>query len=222
MLTRMTQLWGLGPGWPLAASILLALVVVLFVSAAGRLAWIDAKTRLLPDRIMLPWAAVSGVLLLAACVCAGNLPSDFGWVAYAPSANEVFSPGSFTSHGAPGSAEWLDSLFEQRADLAAPLWGVWGLRVVAGGVLAWLFHFLLRAVSPSSLGFGDVKLAGVLGMHLGYVGWWPLLLGTLLAFTLAGLTALVLVLFRRVGWRDSIPFGPFMIAGAAVALVLPA
>jgi len=67
-----------------------------------------------------------------------------------------------------------------------------------------------------------VKLAGVLGMHLGYVGWWPLLLGTLLAFTLAGLTALVLVLSRRVGWRDSIPFGPFMIAGAAVALALPA
>ncbi|MDQ0707982.1 leader peptidase (prepilin peptidase)/N-methyltransferase [Arthrobacter woluwensis] len=222
MLTRMTQLWNLGAGWPLAASILLALVLLLFVYAAGRLAWIDAKTRLLPDRFMLPWAAVSGVLLLAACVCAGNLPIDFGWVAYAPSANEVFSPGGFTSHGAPGSAEWLHSLFEQRADLAAPLWGVWGLRVVAGGVLAWLFHFLLRAVSPPSLGFGDVKLAGVLGMHLGYVGWWPLLLGTLLAFTLAGLTALVLVLVRRVGWRDSIPFGPFMIAGAAVALALPA
>ncbi|MGO4454261.1 prepilin peptidase [Arthrobacter sp. RAF14] len=222
MLSRMNQLWGLGPGWPFAALVLLILVVLLFGFAAARLTWIDVKTHLLPDRIVLPWAVVSGVLLLAACVCAGNLPPDFGWVAYAPSADEVFSPGGFTSHGEPGSAEWLQSLFEQRADLAAPLWGVWGLRVLAGGALAFLFHFLLRTLSPASLGFGDVKLAGVLGMHLAYLGWWPLILGTLLAFTLAGLTALGLLLFRRLGWRDSIPFGPFMIAGAAVALVLPA
>jgi len=218
----MGQLWGWGSGWSLAAVVLLVLAALLFLLAGGRLAWIDAKTRLLPNRIVLPWAVASGILLLAAGVCAGNISQEIAWFAYAPLSNDVTGPGAFTAPGEPGSRDWLQAVQDQRHDLAAPLWGVWGLRVIAGGALSWLFYFLLRAISPASLGFGDVKLAGVLGMHLAYVGWGPLLLGTLLSFILAGLTVLGLLLLKRLGWKDSIPLGPFMIAGAAVALALPA
>ena len=61
----------------------------------------------------------------------------------------------------------------------AGVFGVPGLRVLAGGAALWLFYFLLHAVYPPGMGFGDVKLAGVLGMYLGFLGWghvWPGLL----------------------------------------------
>ena len=57
--------------------------------------------------------------------------------------------------GAPASAAVPDG--------GAGLFGVPGLRVVAGGAALWLFYFLLRAVYPPGMGFGDVKLAGRAG-----------------------------------------------------------
>ena len=71
-------------------------------------------------------------------------------------------------------------------------------------------------------GFGDVKLAGVLGMYLGYLSWGHLFAGTFLAFLLGGLWSLALLAARRGTLKSSIPFGPFMLAGAAAAMLLPA
>ncbi len=56
-------------------------------------------------------------------------------------------------------------------DGAARLFGLPGVRIPAGGAVLWLFYFILRMVYPPGMGFGDVKLAGVLGMYLGYLGW---------------------------------------------------
>jgi leader peptidase (prepilin peptidase)/N-methyltransferase len=95
-------------------------------------------------------------------------------------------------------------------------------RVVAGAVLLWLFYFVLRLVYPPGMGFGDVKLAGVLGMYLGYLGWGHLFAGTFLAFLLGGLWSIALLVARRGTLKSSIPFGPFMLAGAAAAMLLPA
>lgn len=96
------------------------------------------------------------------------------------------------------------------------------LRVVAGAAALWLFYFVLRLVYPPGMGFGDVKLAGVLGMYLGYLGWSHLFAGTFLAFLLGGLWSLALLATRRGSLKSDIPFGPFMLAGAAAAMLLPA
>lgn len=96
------------------------------------------------------------------------------------------------------------------------------LRVVAGAAVLWLFYFVLRLVYPPGMGFGDVKLAGVLGMYLGYLGWGHVFAGTFLAFLLGGLWSLGLLAARRGTLKSSIPFGPFMLAGAAAAMLLPA
>jgi leader peptidase (prepilin peptidase)/N-methyltransferase len=100
--------------------------------------------------------------------------------------------------------------------------GVPGLRVLAGGAVLWLFYFLLRALYPPGMGFGDVKLAGVLGMYLGFLGWTHVFAGTFTAFLFGGLWSLGLLAVRRGTLKSDIPFGPFMLAGAAAAmLVLP-
>lgn len=96
------------------------------------------------------------------------------------------------------------------------------LRVVAGAAALWLFYFVLRVAYPPGMGFGDVKLAGVLGMYLGYLGWQHLFAGTFLAFLLGGLWSLGLLATRRGSLKSDIPFGPFMLAGAAAAMLLPA
>jgi leader peptidase (prepilin peptidase)/N-methyltransferase len=105
----------------------------------------------------------------------------------------------------------------------AELFGVPGLRVVAGGAALWLFYFLLRAVYPPGMGFGDVKLAGVLGMYLGFLGWAHVFAGTFAAFLFGGLWSVALLVSRRGTLKSDIPFGPFMLAGtAATMLLLPA
>jgi len=106
--------------------------------------------------------------------------------------------------------------------LRAGLLGVPALRVVAGAAVLWLFYFVLRFAYPPGMGFGDVKLAGVLGMYLGYLGWSHLFAGTFLAFLLGGLWSVALLAARRGTLKSSIPFGPFMLAGTAAAMLLPA
>lgn len=102
----------------------------------------------------------------------------------------------------------------------AGVFGVPGLRVLAGGAALWLFYFLLHAVYPPGMGFGDVKLAGVLGMYLGFLGWGHVMAGTFAAFVLGGLWSLGLLAARRGNLQSAIPFGPFMLAGAAAAMLL--
>ncbi|WEO76793.1 prepilin peptidase [Cryobacterium sp. SO2] len=85
---------------------------------------------------------------------------------------------------------------------------------VLGLVFLWSLYFLLAVLSPGGMGFGDVKLAGLLGLYLGWLGWGPLVVGGLGAFLLGGVFAVVLLATRRVGRTGGIPFGPWMLAGA--------
>ncbi len=89
----------------------------------------------------------------------------------------------------------------------------------AMAVLAGVF-FLLVLASPAALGLGDVKLIGVLGLLLGWQGWRDVLAGTFLGFLLAAFAAVFLLATRRAGRRDTVPFGPFLLLGALVALLL--
>jgi leader peptidase (prepilin peptidase)/N-methyltransferase len=68
------------------------------------------------------------------------------------------------------------------------------------------------------MGLGDVKLAGVLGVFLGYLGWGPLAVGAFSAFLLGGLFGIALVITGRARKGSGIPFGPWMLAGAWVGI----
>lgn len=69
-------------------------------------------------------------------------------------------------------------------------------------------------------GFGDVKAAGTVGLVLGATSWHAVLAGTLYASLLAALWAVALLATRRASRRTQIPFGPFMMSGALLALLL--
>lgn len=93
------------------------------------------------------------------------------------------------------------------------------LRGLAGMAALFGFYFALALLHPAGMGFGDVKLAGVLGLYLGYLGWGPLVAGAFLGFLLGGVASAVLLLARRATRRSAIPFGPFMILGAFAAVL---
>lgn len=94
------------------------------------------------------------------------------------------------------------------------------LSMAGGAVVLWVAYFALRFIHPAGMGFGDVKLAGLLGLYLGFISWGHLLWGTFTAFLLGGLWGVVLLASRRGTLKSAIPFGPFMIAGAAAAMAL--
>ncbi|WP_246006126.1 prepilin peptidase [Georgenia muralis] len=109
-------------------------------------------------------------------------------------------------------------LFFGALTLAAALendWSRLGRAAAAGGLLL-VSYFILAWINPAGLGLGDVKLAGLLGGFLGWFGWPQVLMGTLAAFALVAVVSLILLALRRVGRKSEIPFGPWMIAGAAV------
>ena len=72
---------------------------------------------------------------------------------------------------------------------------------------------------PNGMGMGDVKLSGVLGLFLGYLGFGPLAVGVFAAFLLGGLAGILILLTRRGTRRTAIPFGPWMLAGAWLGIL---
>jgi leader peptidase (prepilin peptidase)/N-methyltransferase len=89
----------------------------------------------------------------------------------------------------------------------------WGW-LVAGGTF-----FALWFLYPRGMGYGDVRLSGLLGICLGYLGWAELLTGVYAGFVLGGVGGLLLS-FLRIVDRRSYPFGPFMLVGALVGVLL--
>lgn len=103
-------------------------------------------------------------------------------------------------------------------DLAAGDWSAL-LRAVVGAAILFAFYFVLLVVHPRGMGLGDVKLAGLLGLYLGWAGWSALVVGAFAAFLLGGVFAIALLVTGRAGRTSGIPFGPWMLVGAAVGLV---
>lgn len=93
-------------------------------------------------------------------------------------------------------------------------------RAAAGAGILFAFYLVLALISPRGMGMGDVKLAGVIGLVLGWVGWSALAVGSLAAFVLGGLFGLGLVVMRRARRTTGIPFGPWMLGGAWVGILL--
>ena len=95
-----------------------------------------------------------------------------------------------------------------------------GATAVVGGAALFLFYLVLALVSPAGMGMGDVKLAALVGLYAGYLGWTALAVAAFAGFLVGGLAALVGILARRATRTTAIPFGPCMLVGlwGAVAL----
>ncbi|GAA2216947.1 prepilin peptidase [Micromonospora olivasterospora] len=94
------------------------------------------------------------------------------------------------------------------------------LAPLAGAALSFAGYSLLALLPGSRLGFGDVKLAAVLGLPLGWLGWPTLLAGLALPHVLHGLAVLALLAARRVRRDTLLPLGPALLAGAWLAALL--
>jgi leader peptidase (prepilin peptidase)/N-methyltransferase len=93
------------------------------------------------------------------------------------------------------------------------------LRAVLAGLALFAAYFLLGFINPSGMGGGDIKLAGVLGMLLGMVGWSAVVVGGVAGFFIGAVGGLLLLIVGRAGRKTKIPFGPFMFAGCYVGLL---
>lgn len=112
----------------------------------------------------------------------------------------------------------LAALFGGSALLAGD--GEAAARAAAGAGILFSLYFLLAVISPRGMGMGDVKLAGVIGLVLGWVGWSALAVGALAAFLLGGIVGVVLIALGRARRSTGIPFGPWMLGGAWVGILL--
>ena len=100
------------------------------------------------------------------------------------------------------------------AMIAGDGWGAATRALIAAAVL-WI---VFEVISLFGMGGGDVKLAPLLGLCLGWLGWSWVAVGTFAAFLLGGLVGVTLLLLKVADRKSRIPFGPYMLAGAFLAV----
>jgi len=88
-----------------------------------------------------------------------------------------------------------------------------------GAVIMWVLMKTLEVLSRGDLGGGDVRLALLLGLYTGWLSLEHVAIAVVAGFAAAGLFALVLIVLRRAGRRTHIALGPFLIAGALLAVL---
>jgi leader peptidase (prepilin peptidase) / N-methyltransferase len=96
------------------------------------------------------------------------------------------------------------------------------LRAGIGAVGLFAFYFAVAYSYPAGMGFGDVKLAGIVGGVLGFLSYPALAVGAFAAFLIGAVVGLLTIAARRGTRKSALPFGPFMILGALLALFFSA
>ncbi|MEQ6900033.1 prepilin peptidase [Nocardioides sp. YIM 152588] len=93
------------------------------------------------------------------------------------------------------------------------------LRALLGALALGAFYLAVWLLAPGGMGFGDVKLAPLVGALTAYLSWGTFLVGALGAFVLGALAGLLLIAGGRAGRRTAVPFGPFMLLAAWAAIL---
>lgn len=88
-------------------------------------------------------------------------------------------------------------------------------RAAIGGGIGFVVFFLIVIVSRGGMGFGDVKLAALIGLATGYLVGVALIMGMILG----GLAAVILLGFKIKKRKEAMPFGPFLAVAAIVTLL---
>jgi len=91
-------------------------------------------------------------------------------------------------------------------------------RGFAGGAAYFVLLLIVALGARGAFGFGDVKLAFLLGLFTAYRSWETLIVAVFAAFLLGGIVSLIIIVFRIRDRKDAIPFGPYLVAGAYLAI----
>ena len=88
------------------------------------------------------------------------------------------------------------------------------------GLASGLVYFVMAFATRRGFGLGDAKFALLTGLAAGWYGWPVALDAYVLGLLFAGLFGVALLITRRASRKDSIPIGPFILAGTLAAIVL--
>jgi leader peptidase (prepilin peptidase)/N-methyltransferase len=181
-------------------------------------------------RLDRPRAAVTGAIAASAAPALGIMVVRFGLSPALPAYSYLAVVGAVLAVTDARRRRLPDRLTLPSYPVALALLGLAALLLPGGGrpflgallglVIA-LGLFLLQAVIyPDRLGWGDVKLAGILGLYLGWLGLPALVAGLFLGYLLAGAAGLALIAAGRASRKTQLPFGPFLLAGTLATIAL--
>jgi len=88
----------------------------------------------------------------------------------------------------------------------------------ASFIVTLVLFAMLATFSKGGIGGGDVRLAPVLAMFLGWLGASHVYIGLGSGFILGGVVAAVMLVTRRASVSTRIAFGPFLCIGAVIAV----
>ncbi|GAA0273557.1 A24 family peptidase [Actinomadura nitritigenes] len=148
------------------------------------------------DSVAFAYLGVVGVLLAVIDAAVRRLPDPLTLPSYFAGAALLAAAVPFTAHGALRFAHAL-----------------------IGMAVLWAFYFVQRFLLPHAMGGGDVKLAGVLGLYLGWLGEAAWVTGVVAGFLYGGVYSVTWLLLGRAGRKDELPYGPFMLAGALTGIL---
>ncbi len=169
--------------------------LALELCTAGVLALVLGRFGGQPDVVAFGFLGVLGVALAAIDIAVQRLPDPLTLPAY-PILITLLAVAAIASH-----------------DVAALV------RALLGGLALGGAYLILALLRPGQLGGGDIKLAGIAGLALGWLGWPTLIAGAVLGFALSALVSLALLAARRVTLHSAISFGPFLLGGALLAML---
>lgn len=199
------------------------------LDAAGGLRIAGERARR-PSRLLMPSRLVMPVLLAVCCGLAFALSGwRFGWSPELPAylyfgaAGVAVSAVDIATHRLPDLGtlpSYLIGFVLLAAAALARGEGAPLVRALLAMVALYGFYWLGALPPRGGIGGGDVKLAGVVGLYLGYLGWAEVVLGTFLALGYGAVVGVLLMVAGRAGRRTRLPLGPYMIAGAFTAIIL--
>ncbi|HXQ59542.1 MAG TPA: A24 family peptidase [Acidimicrobiales bacterium] len=97
-------------------------------------------------------------------------------------------------------------------------WGSLG-RAAASGAAAFAGFYILHVVVPRGMGFGDVRLSGVIGLATGWLGYGHAFVAFFAAFVLGSVVGIAVIAVTGGDRKSRIPFGPFLAAGAVISII---
>ncbi|WP_312874912.1 A24 family peptidase [Actinomadura litoris] len=187
--------WSLHAAWAAPLRRRPVPIALLALAVLTALTWrIGAR----PDLPAFLWLGLAGTFLGVVDATLRRLPEPLTLPSYAAGVTLLGAAASFTDDGG--------------ARFGRAILGMAALGAFFG--VQWLL------LPEGTLGFGDVTLAGLLGMHLGWLGWRAWVLGVTATLAIALVVSLALLATRRAGRKSQIPYGPFLLAGTLAAVLV--